>query len=111
MQNETIELQTFNKRSKSFMLRSQYDLLKDFTLSIVRQYDQITLHELLDLAKEKFSKEFAGEVAWELLKTKQDLEVRGALAIRYEKSYSQVISLQRSKKIVSICEKTSTCQG
>jgi hypothetical protein len=92
---EKVELLTFHKRKRIFMLKSRYDLLTNFIITHLGRVHQISLTELMELAIKKYESD---EIGWDLIKAKQDLEAHGLVKIDYKKHCVQVISLKRSRR-------------
>ncbi len=89
--NELIKLHSKHRRPARTMARIHYETLKAFILDTLETSGQISLQRLIDLANEKLLDPFAGEVAWPLLQTKNDLEARGLITITRRKKFDQVI--------------------
>ena len=107
-ENEKIELQTHNGKNKPAMPRKHYELLSEFILNILQQQERVNLMELMELANNKFNHQFNGEVAWQLLWIKQDMEVRGMIEIAHQKSCAQTISLKKKVNPVGLTGKRLT---
>ncbi|WP_020531968.1 DUF6958 family protein [Flexithrix dorotheae] len=58
------------------ILKRRYDIIKEFILKTVEEYEEITYDKLSDLAVEKLSETFDGKVLWYIVSVKLDLEAR-----------------------------------
>lgn len=97
-----MRLNTLNGKNRPYILRKDYDSLRAFIIDTLQQRQQISLMELIELANDKFSKVFSGEVALSLVNTKNDLESLGLVNITHQRNRTQLISLQRSERRMNL---------
>lgn len=58
------------------ILKSRYDIIKNFIIDTVNEHKEITYEDLNDLAVEKLTESFDGKVVWYIVTVKLDLEAR-----------------------------------
>ncbi|MEO1438441.1 MAG: hypothetical protein AAFV80_23075, partial [Bacteroidota bacterium] len=61
------------------ILKSKYELIRDFIVETVTDRGAISFEELSDLAVDQLSASFDGKVLWYVVTVKLDLEARGII--------------------------------
>ncbi len=58
------------------ILKTKYDVIKDYIIAKVEEYGEITYSDLNDFAIRDLSETFDGKVGWYVVSVKLDLEAR-----------------------------------
>ncbi len=58
------------------ILKSKYQVIKDFIIDCITKHESITFGELTQLATKQLSNHFDGKVGWYIVTVKLDLEAR-----------------------------------
>ncbi|MCI4668888.1 MAG: hypothetical protein MRZ79_12195 [Bacteroidia bacterium] len=58
------------------ILKRRYEAMKDFILSTISSYGEISYQDLNDLALDELKSSFDGKILWYLVSVKLDLEAR-----------------------------------
>lgn len=61
------------------ILKSKYDIIKNYIIDTVTKYGEITYESLSDSAIAELSDSFDGKVNWYIVTVKLDLEARGVI--------------------------------
>lgn len=61
------------------ILKTKYDVIKDFILETITSRGEISYKELSDLAIVELTNSFDGKVVWYIVAVKLDLEARGRI--------------------------------
>lgn len=61
------------------IVKHKYDVLKNFIIATVEEYQPITYQDVNDLAILKLKDSFEGSIQWYLVTVKLDLEARGII--------------------------------
>jgi len=61
------------------ILKQKYDVVKDFLLSQIEKYGEITYQLLSEIAEDELGPTFDGKVVWYVVSVKLDLEARGII--------------------------------
>ncbi len=87
------------KRNGIMIDRIQYELMRDFIISVLKKENEILFSKLLEKATQNFTKEFGGNISWCLLAVKLDLEARGIITnvFNFRQKRLQLLKLKRSK--------------
>jgi hypothetical protein len=89
-------LQSRHRTSK--VPKRYYDLLRQFIISQLVDHGELTLTELLDLAKNKLASEVGFALNWYLLEVKKDLYARGLIVLSFKVGCEQFIKIKPSSK-------------
>ena len=82
------------------MREQDYEKLSVFILSVLERAgnEGMTLHNLVEEARQKFNSDFNGNVSWYLLEVKHDLELRKLILKTISPKREQIIRLNSEKK-------------
>lgn len=92
--NDLVKLHSKHRRQVHTMARHHYEMLKAFILDTLETNGHIRVQHLIDLANTKLFDAFGGDLAWQLLQTKNDLEARGLITITRGEKCDQLIALK-----------------
>jgi hypothetical protein len=78
--------------------RTDYRLVSEAILSVLQQFEKLTLNELIDQVQRSVSLSLSNNIAWRILVVKLDLEAKGLIKTVPHKFDRYVVYLKLNRK-------------